>query len=357
MDVNLQKEEEYNLQENIYMSLINKNWNTLIKPSKISVNIDEKRPNQGQVVIEPLERGFGNTLGNALRRVLLSSIQGSAITSIKIPGVDHEFSSIQGVKEDITDVVLNLKSVIVRMHVNGPKTLKLNVTGPCVVTAGMIEATSDVEILNKDLVICHLASGSSLEMDLTCTTGNGYKQADKSEDTDHPIGTINIDGLYSPVRIVSFKVENTRVGQVTNYDKLIISLETNGVITPDMAVALSARILQDQLQPFITFEEVEEESDEELDELPFNPILLKKVDELELSVRSQNCLKNDNIVYIGDLVIKTESEMLKTPNFGRKSLNEIKEILVGYNLKFGMDVPGWPPENLAELSKKYEDPY
>jgi DNA-directed RNA polymerase subunit alpha len=339
------------------MSLLNRNWNTLIKPSKININIDDNRPNIATVIVEPLERGFGNTLGNALRRVLLSSLQGASITSIKIPGVEHEYGSIDGVKEDLTDIVLNLKSVIIKMHVAEQKVLRLSVTGPCVVTAGMIQDSADVEILNKDQVICNLGPGSTLEMELTCTTGRGYVQAKSISDTEQPIGSINIDGLYSPVRTVSYKIEHARVGQVTDYDKLVMKVETDGTVTPDMAVALSARILQDQLVPFITFEEVEDESKEEMDELPFNPVLLKKVDELELSVRSQNCLKNDNIVYIGDLVIKTEAEMLKTPNFGRKSLNEIKEILTSYNLKFGMDVAGWPPENLADLSKKYEDPY
>ena len=339
------------------MSLLNKNWNTLIKPNKISVNIDEKRPNIGKVIVEPLERGYGNTLGNALRRVLLSSLQGAAITAIRIPGVVHEFSSIPGVKEDVTDLILNLKSVVVKMHVAEQRTLKLHATGPCVVTASMIESTADAEVLNPDQIICHLSSGETLEMDLICTTGRGYVPAASMRDSNQPIGVINIDALYSPVRSVAYKIENTRVGQVTDYDKLIMTIETNGVVTPDMAVALSARIMQDQLQSFITFEEIEEEAKEELEELPFNPVLLKKVDELELSVRSQNCLKNDNIVYIGDLVIKTEAEMLKTPNFGRKSLNEIKEILSSYNLKFGMDIDGWPPENLAELAKRYEDPY
>lgn len=339
------------------MSLLNKNWNTLIKPNRLGVSIDEKRPNLAKIVVEPLERGYANTLGNALRRVLLSSLQGAAITSIRIPGVVHEFSSVQGVKEDITDVILNLKAVVVKMHTAETKTVRLTAVGPCVVTAGMIEETADVEILNKEYVICHLAKGSNLDIELTCTTGRGYVPAISARDSEQPIGVINLDGLYSPVKTVSYKVENTRVGQVTDYDKLIMTIETNGVVSPDMAIALSARIMQDQLQPFITFEEVEDENEEALDELPFNPVLLKKVDELELSVRSQNCLKNDNIVYIGDLVIKTEAEMLKTPNFGRKSLNEIKEILSSYSLKFGMDIPEWPPENLVELAKKYEDPY
>lgn len=339
------------------MSLLNRNWNSLIKPGKISVSTDEKRPNLAKIVIEPLERGYGNTLGISLRRILLSSLQGAAVTSIRISGVLHEFSSIQGVKEDITDIILNIKSLVVKMHTPETKTVRLAVTGPCVVTAGMIQETSDVEILNKDQIICTLAKGADLEMDFTCTLGKGYVAAQSPRDMEQPIGVINIDALYSPVRTVSYKVDNTRVGQVTDYDKLIMTIETNGFITPELAVALSARILQDQLQPFITFEEVADETKEVLDELPFNPVLLKKVDELELSVRSQNCLKNDNIVYIGDLVIKTEGEMLKTPNFGRKSLNEIKEILASYNLKFGMDISGWPPENLPDLAKKYEDPY
>ncbi len=339
------------------MSLLNRNWNTLIKPSKVLVAIDEHTPNTAQIIVEPLERGWGHTLGNSIRRVLLSSLQGSAITSIKIPGVEHEFSSISGVKEDITDVILNLKSVIIKMNTSEAKTVRLKATGPCEVNAGMIDTTADVEVLNKNQIICTLAKNASLDIEFTCTTGRGYVPAMSIRDTDQPVGTINIDALYSPVRKVSYKVENTRVCQVTDYDKLIMTIETNGFVSPELAFSLAARIIQDQLQTFITFEESEEETSEALEELPFNPVLLKKVDELELSVRSQNCLKNDNIVYIGDLIIKTESEMLKTPNFGRKSLNEIKEILGVYNLKFGMEVPDWPPENLTDLAKKYEDPY
>ncbi|MDX1916900.1 MAG: DNA-directed RNA polymerase subunit alpha [Rickettsiaceae bacterium] len=339
------------------MSLLIRNWNTLIKPSKVLVTVDDNKPNSARIVVEPLERGWGHTLGNSIRRVLLSSLQGSAITSIKIPGVEHEFSSIQGVKEDITDVILNLKSVIVKMHSHEPKTLRLKVSGPCEVKAGMIETSSDVEVLNKEQIICNLAKGSDLEIEFTCTSGKGYVPAMSIRDTDQPVGTINIDALYSPVTKVSYKVENTRVGQVTDYDKLIMDIETNGFVSPDLAFSIASRIIQDQLQTFITFEESQEEAKEVLEELSFNPVLLKKVDELELSVRSQNCLKNDNIVYIGDLIIKSESDMLKTPNFGRKSLNEIKEILSAYNLKFGMEIPDWPPENLIELAKKYEDPY
>ena len=339
------------------MSLLNKNWNTLIKPEKLLYTADAHNANVCKISAEPLERGFGLTLGNALRRILLSSLQGAAITSVKISGVEHEFSAIDGVKEDVVDVVLNLKSVVVRMHASDRKTLRLRVTGPCEVTAGMIETNHDVEILNTDHVICTLEKGASVDMEITVETGKGYVPASVQRARDLAIGVIPIDALFSPVRHVSYKVENTRVGHMTDYDKLIMTIETNGAITPEMAIALSARVLQDQIQLFITFDEVEEDKKEAEEELPFNLVLLKKVDELELSVRSQNCLKNDNIVYIGDLVSKTESEMLKTPNFGRKSLNEIKDILSSFGLKFGMKVEGWPPENLEILAKKYEDPY
>ena len=339
------------------MSLINKNWNALIKPSKLVSEISPETPNKGKFVIEPLERGFGLTIGNALRRVLLSSLQGAAITSMKVSGLEHEFSTIEGVKEDAIDIILNLKSVVVKMHTTEKKTVQLKAEGPCVVTAEMISTGHDVEVLNPDAVICTLAEGASIDMQLTCEMGKGYVAAVSAREHNLPIGVIPIDAVYSPVKTVSYKVENTRVGQMTDYDKLLLEVETDGSVAPDMAVAFAARILQDQLQLFISFEDEPEEVESEVEELPFNPVLLKKVDEIELSVRSQNCLKNDNIVYIGDLVIKTEAEMLRTPNFGRKSLNEIKEILSSFNLKFGMDVSDWPPENVEDLAKKYEDPY
>jgi DNA-directed RNA polymerase subunit alpha len=341
------------------MLSLNKNWNSLIKPSKI-ICVDsgtEDKTNVANIVVEPLERGFGLTLGNALRRVLLSSLQGAAITAMKIPGVVHEFSSKSGVKEDVIDLILNVKNIAIRMHSSDKRIIRLNVKGPCVVTAGMIETPSDVEILNPDQKICTLSKDSELEIEFYCETGRGYIPASSAKEKELPIGVVTIDALFSPVKKVSYKVEDTRVGQVTDYDKLIMTVETNGAITPEMAIALSARILQDQLDLFVTFEEEEEEKAEIPKELEFNPVLLKKVSHLELSVRSQNCLQNDNIVYIGDLVIKTEAEMLKTQNFGRKSLNEIKEILSKFNLKFGMEIPGWPPENVEELAKKYEDPY
>jgi len=337
------------------MSHIARNWNELIKPTKVVIEGD--KANFAEMVVEPLEPGYGTTLGNALRRVLLSSLQGAAVVSVRIEGVLHEFSSIDGVKEDLPEVILNIKSLIVKLDNPERKKIALNAVGPCVVTADMIETGHGVEIINKDLVICTLAEGANLSMEMVCQAGKGYVPAAQNRRSDDPIGVIPVDALYSPVRKVFYRVENSRVGQMTDYDKLILNVETNGTISPETSVALAARILQDQMQLFINFEVEVEDAKEEIDELPFDPNLLRKVDELELSVRSQNCLKNDNITYIGDLVCKTESEMLKTPNFGRKSLNEIKELLLSMNLSFGMKVSGWPPENIQELAKKYEDPY
>lgn len=340
------------------MSLLAKNWNELIKPSKLLIQNNEHiGEHYAEVVAEPLERGFGVTLGNALRRVLLSSLQGAAVTSIKIEGIVHEFSSIPGVVEDVPDIILNIKSIVVKMLAIEKRRITLNVVGPCVVTAGMIETGLDVEILNKDFVICSLDKGAKLNIEMTCEIGKGYVPASQHKTAEDPIGLISIDSVFTPVRKVSYKVENCRVGQVTDYDKLIMFVETNGSLSAETAIALSARIMQDQLQLFINFEEEIREEKKEEEALSFNPSLLRRVDELELSVRSQNCLKNDNIVYIGDLVSKTEAEMLRTPNFGRKSLNEIKELLSSMGLKFGMEVQGWPPENIEELAKRFEDPY
>jgi len=339
--------------------MISKNWNDLIKPQKIDIDTAKNNPNVATLVAEPLERGFGHTLGYALRRVLLSSLQGAAVTSIKVEGVLHEFSSIPGVREDVTHVILNIKELRLRAHGNEKRKLMLNATGPGEVKASQIELPHDVEIINKDLVICTLDKGAKLSMELTVESGKGYVASSHNRPADAPIGLIPVDALFSPVKKVAYKVENARVGQITDYDKLFLTVETDGSVKPDDAVAYAARILQDQLRLFINFEETaaEERGKEEKSELQFSPYLLKKVDELELSVRSANCLKNDNIVYIGDLVQKTESEMLKTPNFGRKSLNEIKEVLGNMGLKFGMEVAGWPPENIEELAKKFEDPY
>ncbi|MCR6631250.1 MAG: DNA-directed RNA polymerase subunit alpha [Magnetospirillum sp.] len=338
--------------------MIQKNWQELIKPSKLQVEAGADPSRSATVVAEPLERGFGMTLGNSLRRVLLSSLQGAAVTAIQIEGVLHEFSSIPGVREDVTDIILNVKNLGLRMHGEGPKRMHLRATGPGEVKAGMIEAGHDIEIMDPDLVLCTLDEGAKLNVEFTVETGKGYVPASQNRPEDSPIGLIPIDAIFSPVKKVAYKVENTRVGQVTDYDKLSMVVETNGAVTPDDAVALAARILQDQLQLFINFEEPTQVVEEEKkDELPFNKNLLRKVDELELSVRSANCLKNDNIIYIGDLVQKTEAEMLRTPNFGRKSLNEIKEVLSQMGLHLGMEIPNWPPENIEELAKKLEEPY
>ena len=338
--------------------MIQKNWQELIKPAKIEIGHGNDPKITGKIVADPLERGFGLTLGNALRRVLLSSLQGAAVTGVQIDGVLHEFSSIEGVREDVTDIILNIKAIAVRMHVEGPKRMRLAAEGPCEVTAGMIEAGADIEIMNPDLVICTLDKGAKLNMEMTVNTGKGYRPAALNRPEECPVGLIPVDSVFSPVRKVSYEVEDTRVGQITDYDKLTLQIETNGVITPEDAVAYAARILQDQLQVFINFEEPKEATEkEEKEELPFNKNLLRKVDELELSVRSANCLKNDNIVYIGDLVQKSESDMLRTPNFGRKSLNEIKEVLTSMGLHLGMQVEGWPPENIEDLARKIDEPF
>ena len=337
---------------------IQSNWQDLIKPSKLEFSPGADPSRQAVVVAEPLERGFALTLGNALRRVLLSSLQGSAVTAVQIDGVLHEFSSIPGVREDVTDIVLNIKSMAVRMHGDGPKRMMLTGTGPGEITAGMIETGHDIEIIDPDVVICTLDQGAKISMEMTVLNGKGYVAAAVSRAEDAPIGLIPVDAVYSPVRKVSYRVDNTRVGQVTDYDKLTMEVETNGTVTPEDAVALAARILQDQLNLFINFEEPTAQALIEAPTEPvFNKNLLRKVDELELSVRSANCLKNDNIIYIGDLVQKTEQEMLRTPNFGRKSLNEIKEVLAHMGLHLGMEIPDWPPENIEELAKKLEEPY
>ena len=336
--------------------VLQKNWQSLIKPEKLEVEPGSASQNVATVVAEPLERGFGMTLGNALRRVLLSSLQGAAVTAVQIDGVLHEFSSVNGVREDVTDIVLNVKQLALRMHSEGPKRMILSAVGPGEVTAGQIQTGHDIEIMNPDLVICTLDDGVKLGMEFTVNMGKGYVPAAANRQEDSPIGMIPVDAIYSPVRRVSYKVEPTRVGQVTDYDKLLLTLETDGSVTPENAVALAARILQDQLQLFINFEEPKPVATEEPQEdLPFNRNLLRKVDELELSVRSANCLKNDNIVYIGDLVQRTEQEMLRTPNFGRKSLNEIKEVLSSMGLSLGMNVPAWPPENIEELAKRLDE--
>ncbi|SFJ26267.1 DNA-directed RNA polymerase subunit alpha [Sphingomonas sp. NFR04] len=350
------------------MSVNAKNWQELKKPNGLEKKPGGDPKRKSTFVAEPLERGFGLTLGNALRRVLLSSLQGAAVTSIKIENVLHEFSSLAGVREDVTDIVLNVKQIALKMQGEGPKRLQLSATGPAEVKAGDIAVSGDIEVMNPELVICHLDDGATLNMELTADVGKGYVPATANRPADAPIGLIPVDALFSPVRQVSYKVENTRVGQELDYDKLTLTVETDGTVTPEDSLAYAARILQDQLALFVHFDDSSVTRAAPVGMAPaaapaegaagdaaqINRYLLKKVDELELSVRSANCLKNDNIIYIGDLVQKTEAEMLRTPNFGRKSLNEIKEVLSSMGLRLGMEIPGWPPENIEEMAKKLE---
>ena len=336
-------------------TIIDKNWKSLIKPRKLNVKSNEDK-SITTAIAEPLEKGYALTIGNSLRRILLSSIQGSAVTALQIDGVLHEFSSIKGVREDVTDIVLNVKSLSLKVMSDGPKKLILDVTGPGEIKARDIQPNSEVLILNPDLVICHLDENTKFHMELIANTGKGYRPAEKNKIEDSPLGLITIDALFSPVKKVSYSIENAREGKSLDYDRLIMNVETDGSVTAEDALAYAARIYQDQLSLFINFDEPKTiEKKPTVVEPEFNKNLLKKVDELELSVRSMNCLKNDNIIYIGDLVQKTEPEMLRTPNFGRKSLNEIKEVLNSMSLYLGMEIPNWPPDNIAELSKKLEE--
>lgn len=337
---------------------IQKNWQALIRPFKLDLKLNGASNRTGVVVAEPLERGFGLTLGNALRRILLSSLQGSAVTSVKFLSAVHEFTTLPGVREDVPEIILNIKALSFRKHSENPSRLILKANKSGFVYAKDIQVPSDVEILDPEAIICTLDVNASIEMEMIVETGKGYVPAANNRKDDSPVGVIPIDSWFSPVRKVAYKVENTRVGQITNYDKLILHVETNGALRPEDAVAISARILQDQLQQFINFDEPEEvAADKKEIDLPFNRNLLRRVEELELSVRSANCLKNENIVYIGDLVLKSEQEMLKTPNFGRKSLNEIKSVLSEMGLELGMIVPDWPPENIDDLAKRLEEPF
>ena len=332
-----------------------KNWKSLIKPGKLDVNLSDDK-SYARVIAEPLEKGYGLTLGNSLRRILLSSIRGTAVTAIQIDGVLHEFTSIKGVREDVTDIVLNVKSLALKSNSEGSKKLILDVKGPGVIKASNITQVNEIEILNPDLVICNLDENTHFHMEMTVGTGKGYVSADFNKPEEPPLGLIPIDSLFSPVKKVSYSVSTAREGKALDYDKLTMEVETNGSISAEDALAYSARIFQDQLSMFVNFDEPQEVTITETTKEPeFNRNLLRKVDELELSVRSMNCLKNDNIIYIGDLVQKSEGEMLRTPNFGRKSLNEIKEILNGMSLYLGMEIPNWPPDNIAELSKKLEE--
>ena len=322
-----------------------RNWRDLIKPRGLQVDQDSLTNTYGKFVAEPLERGFGITLGNSLRRVLLSSLQGAAITSVKIEGVDHEFSTVPEVSEDVTDIILNLKEVRLRMHTLDIKPLRIEVDGPKEVKAGDIITDPQVEVLNPGHHIATVAEGGKLRIEMTCRRGRGYVPAERNKVAGQPIGTIPIDSLFSPVKRVNYQVTNARVGQMTDYDKLSLEVWTDGSVEPADAVAYAAKIVKEQVSIFINFDETEEPIPVEMpqQEEKYNENLFRSVDELELSVRSANCLQNANIKTIGELVQRTEAEMLKTKNFGRKSLKEIKEILAEMGLSLGMKLENWPP--------------
>ena len=332
-----------------------KNWKSLLKPAKLDLQLSDDK-SYAKIIAEPLEKGYGLTLGNSLRRILLSSIRSIAVTAIQIDGVLHEFTSIKGVREDVTDIVLNVKSLALKGNFEVAKKLILDARGPGEIKASDITSVTDIEILNPDLVICNLDENTTFHMEMTVRNGKGYVPAVMNKPEEPPLGLIPIDSLFSPVKKVSYSISTAREGKALDYDKLIMEIQTNGSISAEDAIAYSAKIFQDQLSMFINFDEPQEVTIREKPTEPeFNKNLLRKVDELELSVRSMNCLKNDNIIYIGDLVQKSEGEMLRTPNFGRKSLNEIKEVLNGMSLYLGMEIPNWPPDNIAELSKKLEE--
>ncbi|MGA2027360.1 MAG: DNA-directed RNA polymerase subunit alpha [Syntrophobacteraceae bacterium] len=333
-----------------------KNWRELIKPKRLEVETTEP-DTYGKFECEPLERGFGITMGNALRRVLLSSLQGSAITNVKIDGVLHEFSTIPGVLEDVTDVILNLKEVRFKVTGDGNlRRLQIEKHGEGRIAARDIQTGAMVEVLNPDQHICTLARDARLRMELTIRQGKGYVPAEKNIEENQPIGTIPIDAVFSPVRKVSYTVTQARVGQITDYDKLTLEIWSDGSVKPEDALAYAAKILKDQLSIFINFEEEAEAQEEEVRTEPaFNDNLFRGVDELELSVRSANCLKNADIRHIGELVQRTEQEMLKTKNFGRKSLNEIKEILSEMGLSLGMKIDDFPSREEIEQRRKEKE--
>jgi DNA-directed RNA polymerase subunit alpha len=334
-------------------AIVTKNWRDLIKPKGLAVDQESLTNTYGKFVAEPLERGFGITLGNSLRRVLLSSLQGAAITSVKVEGVEHEFMTIPEVAEDVTDIILNLKEVLLQIHTNEVKTIRIEAEGPREVKAGDIIGDAQVEILNPGQHVLTISEGGRVRMEMSARRGRGYVPAERNKVAGQPIGTIPIDALFSPIRKVNYQVTNARVGQQTDYDKLSLEVWTDGSVAPADAVAYAAKIVKEQLSIFINFDETEEPAEEvkPVEEAKLNENLFRSVDELELSVRSANCLQNANIKTIGDLVQKTEAEMLKTKNFGRKSLKEIKEILSEMGLSLGMKLENWPPKAAPQAPK------
>ncbi len=338
-----------------------KNWRDLIKPKKVQLETESLTKCYGKFYAEPFERGFGTTLGNSLRRILLSSLQGAAITSVRIKNVLHEFSAVAGVTEDVTDIILNLKGVRFKLYGSEPRTVRIIFKGEGVVTAASILTDANVEILNPDHHIATCSKDANFEMEMSVKIGRGYVPADRNRDEKAPVGTIPIDSIFSPIQKVNFTVTYARVGQITDYDKLTLEIWTDGSVNPEDALAYAAKIMKEQLSIFINFDEesdqfIEVESEEESEKV--NENLYRTVDELELSVRSANCLKNAGIKLIGELVSRSESEMLKTQNFGRKSLNEIKDILGEMGLTLGMKLDSFPdPQIIARLrgERKEED--
>lgn len=335
-----------------------KNWRDFIKPKQLQVDSRSLTDCYGKFTAEPFERGFGITMGNSLRRILLSSLQGAAITSVRIKGVLHEFSTIPGVTEDVTDIILNLKSVLLRLEGDESRNIRIVKKGAGEITAGDIITDANVEILNPEHHIATCVKEADVEMDMVVSMGKGYVTADKNRDDKAPVGTIPIDAIYSPIKKVSYVVTNARVGQITDYDKLTLEVWTDGSVKPEDSIAYAAKILKEHLQMFINFDEEQIPDEEPVEEEvhKINENLYRSVEELELSVRSANCLKNADISLIGDLVQKTEAEMLKTQNFGRKSLNEIKDILAEMGLTLGMKLDNFPdPEYLKVLQKGREE--
>jgi len=333
-------------------------WRDLIKPKGFEIDRESLREDYARFTVKPLERGYGVTLGNSLRRILLSSMMGSAVSAVKFEGVLHEFTTIPDVLEDVTDIILNLKEIRFRQYNSDTQTLRISKKGPGRVTAADIVTNDQIEILNPEQHIATLGANGNFSAEVLVTFGRGYDAAEVRS-SEYPLGFIPVDALHSPVRKVNYSVSNARVGQRTDYDALALEVWTDGSLKPEEAVALSSKIMKEQLQIFLTFDESMEPVDEIKDNKnpTLNDNLFRSVDDLELSVRSANCLKNANIRYIGELVVKSEAEMLKTKNFGRKSLNEIKEVLSMMGLGFGMSVPNWPPENIDELAKSLEDPF
>lgn len=336
-----------------------RNWRALIKPRAIEVDKETLTPTYGKFTAKPLERGYGLTLGNALRRILLSSLQGAAVTKVRIENILHEFSSLPGVKEDVADILLNLKQLKIKLHEGEEETIRLKVSGEKVVTAAHIDCPSNVEILNPDLVLAHLNEEGSLKIEMVVEIGKGYVPAEINKDEADPVGTIVLDAFFSPVERVNYNVTHARVGRITDFNRLDMEIYTNGSVLPEDALAYAAKILKDQVGVFINFDETQEPEviNQPVEATPeLNENLNRRVDELELSVRSANCLQNAKITYIGELVQKTESEILRTKNFGRKSLNEIKEILTEMGLSLGMKLESWsvPEEKATETARAGE---